>query len=86
MHIKATRARTAHRNTPETDLLPEVEHLVDYIASDGSTGTINVMARDPGDAIRIVNHLDAKVVEAKLKELEKQRVEKLMSPDVPWNY
>jgi hypothetical protein len=49
--LRAVSAGTKHPNTPESDLLPEVEHEVTL--SDGSTRT--VMAACPMDAINKVN-------------------------------
>tara|TARA_R110002096_G_scaffold164445_1_gene332417 strand:+ start:211 stop:411 length:201 start_codon:yes stop_codon:yes gene_type:complete len=55
------RAFTLNPNTPETDLLEEVLHVVIY------TQTVHVMAKDPSDAIDKIrkgereNELDRKI-------------------------
>lgn len=53
--VQATTARTTFRNTPETDLMPEVYHTVTW-SSDHTSGVAYVKAKDPQDAIRQINH------------------------------
>ncbi len=57
MYLEATRARVAQKNTPETDKLPEVNHIVDFTLPDGTTDTITIMAKNPSDAIKKVNRM-----------------------------
>lgn len=45
---RAKSAHTKYPNTPETDLLPEVMHVVEL--SDG--GKVELMAADPLDAMK----------------------------------
>jgi len=58
--------RTKYPNTPETDLLEEILHIVTY-TDNGMRITVEVMAKDPSDAINkirngeIENELDRKV-------------------------
>ena len=48
-------ARTKYKNTPESDLLEEVMHIVNYM-QDGVKQTVEVMAKEPSDAInKIMN-------------------------------
>lgn len=47
------RAKVAHPNTPETDAMPLVEHIVEY-TRDGIHHSVTVLASDPMDAINIV--------------------------------
>lgn len=50
MHKRVVHAGTKYPNTLETDLLPEVMHMVQI-----SDGTVReVMASDPSEAIRLV--------------------------------
>lgn len=59
-------ARTKYTNTPETDLLEEVMHIVNYMEY-GVKKTVEVMAKEPTDAIKkimngeIDNELDRKI-------------------------
>ena len=59
-------ARTKYTNTPESDLLEEVMHIVNYM-QDGVKQTVEVMAKEPSDAINkimngeIENELDRKI-------------------------
>lgn len=57
MYLSATGAHTTNKNTPETDLLPEVMHTVEYTTPKGDSGTIQIMAKDPQDALRKVNSM-----------------------------
>jgi hypothetical protein len=57
MYVTATSAHTTNANTAETDLLPEVMHTVSYSTSDGECGSVQIMAKDPMDAIRKVNRM-----------------------------
>lgn len=47
------RAKVAHPNTPETDAMPLVEHIVEYTRG-GIHHSVTVLASDPMDAINIV--------------------------------
>ena len=49
---------TAQPNTPETDKMPEVMHLVDVKLDNGSEEQVRIMAREPQTAIEKVNSLD----------------------------
>ena len=57
---------TKYVNTPETDKLKEVLHIVEY-TDNGIRKTVEVMAKDPSDAINkirngeIENELDRKI-------------------------
>jgi len=59
-------AHTKYKNTPESDLLEEVMHIVSYV-QDGEKQTVEVMAKEPSDAIKkimngeIENELDRKI-------------------------
>ena len=59
-------AHTKYTNTPESDLLEEVMHIVSY-EQDGKKQTVEVMAKEPSDAIKkimngeIENELDRKI-------------------------
>lgn len=59
-------ARTKYTNTPESDLLEEVMHIVSYV-DNGVKHTVEVMAKEPSDAINkimngeIDNELDRKI-------------------------
>lgn len=55
--VTATGARVAQPNTPLTDKLPKVCHSVDYTDEHGICGMVYVMAKDPLDAIRQINHM-----------------------------
>tara|TARA_R110000744_G_scaffold34094_2_gene79701 strand:+ start:360 stop:575 length:216 start_codon:yes stop_codon:yes gene_type:complete len=58
--------RTKYPNTPETDMREEVLHIVEY-TDNGFRITVEVMAKDPSDAINkirngeIENELDRKI-------------------------
>ena len=48
-------ARVAQRNTPETDAMSVVKHIVEYTTEhDGMHHSVTVYAADPMDAINIV--------------------------------
>jgi len=49
---------TAQPNTPETDKLPEVEHVVDVKLDNGTEEKVRIMASEPMVAIDKVNSLD----------------------------
>jgi hypothetical protein len=59
-------SHTKYANTPESDLLEEVMHIV-YYMQDGVKQTVEVMAKEPTDAIKktmngeIDNELDRKI-------------------------
>ena len=59
-------AHTKYTNTPESDLLEEVMHIVTFV-QDGEKQTVEVMAKEPMDAINkimngeIENELDRKI-------------------------
>lgn len=59
-------SHTKYTNTPESDLLEEVMHIVEYM-QDGVKHTVEVMAKEPTDAIKkimkgeIDNELDRKI-------------------------
>ncbi len=57
MYLTATSAKVAQPNTPETDKLPEVNHIVEFTMPDGKTDKMTIMAKDPQDAIRKVNRM-----------------------------
>lgn len=57
MYLQATGAKVAQKNTPETDKLPEVNHIVNFTLPDGTCDTITIMAKDPMDAINKVNRM-----------------------------
>lgn len=56
VNIRVDSAGVAQSNTPETDAMPMVDHLVNghYIDSDDQW-CVRISARDPGDAIDRVN-------------------------------
>ena len=45
-------ARTSQHNTPETDYLEFVFHTVSYTDDDGKNHEVELLARDPMDAIK----------------------------------
>lgn len=59
-------AHTKYPNTPETDLLDEVIHIVSYVEN-GIKKETEIMAKEPSDAIKkimkgeIENELDRKI-------------------------
>ena len=55
--VRAAHASTEWPNTPETDAMPQVSHLVTCFASDGSSEpvTVSLMAECPMSAIDRVN-------------------------------
>ena len=59
-------AHTKYANTPESDLLDEVIHIVSYLEN-GIKKQIEIMAKEPSDAIKkvmkgeIENELDRKI-------------------------
>ena len=53
--VQASTAQTTFRNTPETDLMPEVYHTVTW-SSDKTSGVAYVKAKDPMHAMRIINN------------------------------
>lgn len=59
MYLTASGAKTTNKNTPETDLLPEVMHTVTYYIDnkEGKSGILQIMAKDPQDAIKKINRM-----------------------------
>ena len=53
-------ARTSHRNTPETDLQRYVYHIVSYTDADGKNHEVELLARDPMDAIQQFRAMEKK--------------------------
>lgn len=56
--MKNITARTSHRNTPETDSQEFVFHIVGYTDADGKNHEIELLARDPMDAIQQFRAMD----------------------------
>ena len=50
--MKNIRARTPRRNTPETDSQEFVFHIVSYTDADEKNHEVELLARDPMDAIQ----------------------------------
>ena len=56
MSVTNISARTAQPNTPETDAMPVVDHVVNF-THDGKEQTRTVLATDPMDAIDTVRRM-----------------------------
>jgi|JI9StandDraft_2_1071091.scaffolds.fasta_scaffold203618_4 hypothetical protein len=55
---KVVSARVAQSNSPETDAMPQVMHLVSGVSESGEEWTVKVMSSDPLTAIDEVAVMD----------------------------
>lgn len=55
---KVTSARVAQSNTPETDAMPKVMHLVSGVSESGEEWTVKVLSADPLTAMDEVAAMD----------------------------
>ena len=82
VHMKnhqARMGRVQYPNTPESDLLPTVPHIVEGDLADGETFAVIVEASDPMTAIDAVNAMGAAEFEA-LERYDEQAATSSMRP------
>lgn len=55
--LRAAQSYTRYPNTPETDAMPKVEHVV-HVVGDGEQFKVSLWATDPMTAIERINRMD----------------------------